>query len=223
MTFFDQFPDLLLGQWAVVTYLFLVVVGLILGILDRIGVPVRDLWPWFKGVRLKGVFALLGSLRSLQRLDDWWHWYRLKKGWREMKVDMSHLTEDLDVNVEPVDKKILVGITLAGGVQDIEKRDGAKIAEGNMITHIKDERDKDILRNFAVRDRARFKLFLVQLAGAVVDDWEGLGVSDGMTKTQVDSTATDRSEWIADYKIPSHVLMKYVGDLWDYEGQWSTE
>ena len=201
----------------------LVLLGLLLTILRGCGVPVGDVWPWFRGLRLKGFFPSLRTLRHLQRLDDWWHWYRLKKGWRKMKVDLSHLTEYLDVNEESITKKGLVVITLSGGLQDIEEPDGTKIAEGNMLTRVKDERDRDILRNLATRNRTRFMVFLDHLAHSVVDDWDGSGAPGGVAGTQKNKTDQDRSDWIADYKIPSQVLMDYVGDLWDYEGHWSTE
>ena len=226
---FDQLQNLLPWQ-LVLSIAVLSVVGMILAILDRTGVPVRNLWPWVYN-RLQALFEHIHNsihwgksqllrlwsvgFKTKESLHRRWDWITLTKGWRKMNVNLTsrNIWEDLNRDVSSETRKMCVAIKLDGIASTIDAN-GKTFQESRqtMIAQVVNRNDREIMVNARNRDVDKYVLFLAQAASSIVEKWDKnkLGDEDAQRK------------WLENFEIPHKVLMDYLGDVLECDGEWNS-
>ena len=239
----DDIQALIPSEWTLLAIFsailtVLAVLGAVLKILDNLGAPVREIWPWGCS-RLKATYRILdvgcrwllhpikrvaeNCLRFARKLKDRWRKTRLKRGWTKMKLDLRFLIDEINRESSVETIKLCVAIKLGGVVSQIDGDGKATIFERTMIAFVKDKMDKAVLVNAHGRNTSKYTLFLANLASAIVDKWDPVYKSEGVSlsdEIERPKSLLRLDAWLSDYEIPHKVLMDYLGDVFDCEGEW---
>ena len=133
-----------------------------------------------------------------------------------MKVNLNarNIWADLERDDAPEVRKLCVAIKLDGIASTIDA-DGNTPGEpkSTMITQVVNRNDKEIMVNARNRDLDKYVMFLARVASSIVEKWDEnkLGDEDAQRK------------WLENFEIPDKVLMDYLGDVLECEGEWNLE
>ena len=210
------------------------------GVLEKIGVPVGRVGPWIH-IRLKGIcgckrkicgWATFQSLRVwntqvdiTKRLYKRWNWISLTKGWRNMKANLHHTLDDLQRPSSPEIKKICVAIKLNGIALKLDANGQASTVGTTLIFQVIGNNDKEIMLNAHARSPEKYSLFLANLACAIVDGWDDMLRSarlDELNESETEKFVRKQVAWLMQHEIPHKVLMDYLGDVLECNGEWKT-
>ena len=140
-----------------------------------------------------------------------------------MKLDLMSLIGEIDRESSVETTKLCVAIRLGGMPNKIGNDGKAASNEVTMIGLVNNNADREVLLNAQVRSTSKYTLFLANLSSAIVDDWDRVekhhieGISDDIERQKAYARL---QAWLSDYEIPHKVLMDYLGDVFECEGEW---
>ena len=140
-----------------------------------------------------------------------------------MKVNLGHIVTDLQRDGDVDKRKSCVAIRLNGLSLALDENGRQTQWETTFVGHIVGHQDRAILINAHARSSEKYTLFLANVASALVDGWDemhDIAKLQRMNKAEREQFVNDAVAWLMNYEIPHKVLMDYLGDALDCQGEW---
>ncbi len=160
---------------------------------------------------------------EFQRTNNRWNVFRLKKGWRPMQANLSHVVDELRRATDLQIRKSCVAIKLNGIASQLTDQGQFQNPGLSLIWYINNVDDKNMMVNAYARDPERYIRFLAALASAMVDEWDDRYPNERSEELDEDERSREherQAEWLREFEIPHKILMDYVGDALGFEGEW---